>query len=86
MANKKKPQKMFYYSSEEYKSLIESLVEEKSRIMDISESRIIEEYIISGILRDFPCYQGEHLSIFLQLKENIENRYRLLDKKFLDDN
>ena len=49
----RKIQKQFYYSSAEFKTIIETLIKEKSEVTGISESKIIEDYIIGGIIRDF---------------------------------
>lgn len=71
---------MFYYSSDEMKTIIETLIKEKSKITGISESKIIEDYIIGGIVRDFP--ENENVKELLDL---IKQRYRFIDKKFIDD-
>ena len=76
----KKIQKMFYYSSNEIKTIVETIIKEKSEITGISESKIIEDYIIGGIIRDFP--QNENAN---KLLDKVKQRYQFIDKKFLDD-
>lgn len=69
---------MFYYSSEESRQLIEKLIKEKTDITGISESKIIEEYIIGGILRDFPNHKDAET-----LLNMMKERYSYIDKIFL---
>lgn len=50
---KERIQKSFYITNKDIKNLIEKYISEKSEITKHSESRIIEEYILAGICRDF---------------------------------
>ena len=69
--------KLVCFSSEDCKSLIDSVVKKKAEITGLTESRIIEEYIIGGIIRDFPKNEESH-----KLLKLMQQRYQWLDKEF----
>ena len=66
---KERIQKVFYITNKDIKNLIEKYISEKSELTKHSESRIIEEYILAGICRDF---DGEDINI---IKKELNSRY-----------
>ena len=69
MKKKERIQKLFYITNKDIENLIEKYISEKSEITKHSKSRIIEEYILAGICRDF---DGEDINI---IKKELNSRY-----------
>jgi len=67
--------KMMIFSNEEVKNLCEKFIEEESQERNVSKSYVVEEYIITGIIRNFP-----------EKSDRLRDIYRLRHERYTDKN